>query len=809
MPSRRPGPRWLRRLVRILLLAVASLVTLALLAALAVVLLVRGSLPRLDGRADLAGLAAPVSVTRDSLGVPDITADSRADLARALGYLHAQDRFFQMDLQRRAAAGELAALLGPALLDTDRDVRRHRFRTRAEQVVRGLGREDRGLLEAYTDGVNAGLTALRSRPPEYLVLRQRPAPWRPADTILTLLAMCVDLSLDTAYTEAAYGTVRDTLPPALVELLLPRSNPWNAPLQTEAVPGIVLPDSATVDVRRWTFDGKSYGEVRTERVAPTRHDTAGSNNWAVAGPLTGHGGAILANDMHLAHGLPNIWYRCRMTWRDGDRLRTTVGVTLPGTHVMVVGSNGQVAWGFTNSMGDWADLVILERDPARPTRYLTPAGWADIERLPEVIEVAGAPADTLWVEETIWGPVWSTDTCGRTLALRWTAHDPEALNLNLRHLETASDVDAAVRLAGSLGIPPQNLVCADAAGRIAWALAGRIPRRVGWDGRVPMSWADGACRWDGYLDPAEEPRLIDPPDGLLWTANNRVAAGHDLALIGDGGYALGARARQIRDGLAAMDHGRERDHLALQLDDRALMLERWRGLALAVLDRAPGPADSLRQVFARVVRDEWSGRAEPGSVSYRLVRHVAFNCVDAVYDLLTRACVAADPEFNAAWLPYRHAVAWSVIAARPAHLLPPQAADWDQLVLQAVDQVMAAVVGDVEAHTWGAIHEVVVAHPFAPLAPRLSRWLAAPPLAMPGDSFMPRVQHRRSGASERLVVSPGREDEGLFHMPGGQSGHPWSPFFLAGHDAWVTGAATPLLPGAPTHRLVLQPDVLQ
>ncbi len=127
-------------------------------------------------------------------------------------------------------------------------------------------------------------------------------------------------------------------------------------------------------------------------------------------------------------------------------------------------------------------------------------------------------------------------------------------------------------------------------------------------------------------------------------------------------------------------------------------------------------------------------------------------------------------------------------------------------MLQAVDQAMASVAGDLQDHTWGAIHEVQVAHPFAQLVPRLSRWLAAPPLAMPGDSFMPRVQHRRSGASERLVVSPGREEDGLFHMPGGQSGHPWSPFFLAGHEAWVNGEATPLLPGAEAHRLTLRAE---
>jgi penicillin amidase len=790
------------------MLVIASLVALAALAVLTVVLLLRGSLPRVDGTLTIDGLDAPVTVARDDLGVPDIVAASRADAARALGVVHAQDRFFQMDLQRRGAAGELSALLGPALLDHDRDVRRHRFRARAEAIAAAATGLDRELLVAYAEGVNAGLASLRVRPPEYLALRQQPQPWRPADTILTLHAMCLDLSLDTARTEAAYALVRDTLPPALADLLLPRANPWDAPLQPDPVRGIVIPDSHAVDVRQWTFEGKPYADVRAEQVQPTRHDASGSNNWAVAGSLTAHGGAIVANDMHLAHGLPNIWYRVRMSWPEDGGRRVMTGVTLPGAHLLVTGSNGRLAWGFTNSMGDWADLVILEADSADSRRYRTPGGWATIERLPEVIAVAGAPADTLWVRQTIWGPVWGRDARGRELALRWTAHDAEAVNLALRSLEVADDVDAAVAAAGALGIPPQNLVCADHTGRIAWAIAGRIPRRVGWDGRLPVSWADGSCRWDGYLDAAEQPRIVDPPDGILWTANNRVTAGRDLDLIGDGGYALGARARQIRGGLLAMERGDEGDHLALQLDDRALMLATWRDLALAVLARAPAPADSLRQEFTRIVRDQWSGRAEPASVSYRLVRHLAFACVDDLYDLLTARCGAADPGFRSSWLPYRHAVARALLDQRPDHLLPPWRRDWDDVVLSAVDRVMASTAstpGGAPAHTWGAVNQVTVAHPFVQLSPRLARWLAAPVRPLAGDSFMPRVQHRRNGASERMVVSPGREEQGLFHMPGGQSGHFWSPWFLAGHEDWAEGRPAALEPGAVARRVVLEP----
>ncbi len=801
------GPVVCRRMGKWLLVVAGALVGIALLALLAGTVALRGSLPRLDGKGRLPGLTAPVEVTRDSLGVPDITARCRCDAARALGYLHAQDRFFQMDLLRRNAAGELAALLGSALVRTDRDTRRHGFRHLAEQVVAAAPDGDRAILEAYTAGVNAGLEDLKVRPFEYLVLRRRPEPWRPEDTVLALYSMFLDLTLSTAYTEEAWAAVRDNLPPALTAMLLPRGNRWEAPLETGSVPGVLIPDSSTVDVREWKYGGMTYARFRNSLRSVAPQDSSGSNSWAVAGNLTGHGGALLANDMHLGLQLPNIWYRVRMSWPAGDHKRSVVGVTLPGTPALVAGSNGQVAWGFTNSYGDWADLVILELDPGDSTRYRTPDGWRSFVPRLEVIRVAGGDPDTLWVDDTIWGPVWTTDTKGRPMALRWTAHDAGTVNVNLLHLESATDVGSVTALAGTLGMPQQNLVCADRQGRIAWTITGSIPRRVGWDGRLPVSWADGTCRWDGYLDPAEQPRIIDPAEGRIWTANNRVCAGKDLAVIGDGGYALGARARQIRDDLRALDHPVEKDMLAVQLEDRALFRARWRKLALAVLDRHPPLAGSPRDAFLRLVRDQWSGRADIESVSYRLARDFSFHCVDLVYEILIKPLYAAEPGFRPGWLPHRFAVTWEVIAAHPANLLPPMYDTWDDLVLAAVDRTMAQAAKDGRKpadYTWGARNVVTVAHPFARLLPRLSRWLAAPPQPLPGDSFMPRVQHRTSGASERMVVSPGREEDGLFEMPGGQSGHPLSPFFLAGHEAWARGLATGLLPGPVEHSLKLQ-----
>ncbi len=792
---------------RLLLLGLLGILTPVILG-LTGTLALRGSLARLDGQARVPGLQGPVAVTRDALGVPDIAASSRQDAARTLGYLHAQDRFFQMDLLRRAAAGRLAELLGPAVLETDRDTRRHLFSRRAERVLAAASPAEAALLEAYAAGVNAGLEDLRVRPPEYLFLRVKPEPWRPADTILTLHAMFLDLSYSNAATEKCWAAVRDNLPEALTGFLLPRSNRWEAPLQTDPVPGIVIPDSNEIDVRTWTFSGKSYREFQAELDSLNGHQKPGSNNWAVAGRRTAHGGALLASDMHLSLRLPNTWYRARLTWPEGDRTRALVGLTLPGTPLLVSGSNGQLAWGFTTSYGDFADLVILETDSTATDRYLTPDGWRTMTPVTEVIAVKGAPADTLRFRETIWGPVWDADSKGRPRALRWVAHDTEAANLKLAALEMAATVEEAALLAGTLGVPPMNLVCADSRGHIAWAHAGRIPRRLGWDGRLPVSWSDGSCRWDGYYPAQEQPRIVDPDEGLVWTANNRVVAGRDLARLGDAGYALGPRARQIRDRLRRLDHASEADMLAIQLDDEAWLMGQWRDLILEVLARHTPDPGSGRERFLAMVRDHWEGRAAPGSVSYRLVHHFKGTCEVFLYELLTGKLGTREPGFRQGLLPGGLAVTWEVLNARPAHLLAPWCTDWDDFMLQAVDQVMDNIAHEgipLEQYTWGRRNTVQVAHPFLAAAPRLERWLAAPARPLPGDYLMPRVQSSRFGASDRLVVSPGREELGILHMPGGQSGHPLSPYFLAGHHDWEKGKPTPLLPGPAVHRLVLVP----
>jgi penicillin amidase len=801
--SPQPRPEQKRQLRRTAAIALAALLASGGVLVVAAWLALRASLPALAGERRLPGLSAPVTVERDALGVPTVRGASRADVARAIGFLHAQERLFQMDLLRRGAAGELAELLGEAALDWDRTLRVHRFRSVATAALARLGDRDRALLAAYAEGVNAGVAALGTRPFEYLVLRAAPAPWRPEDSLLAVLAMFVELQDHRARRESDLGVLHDTLPPAVAAFLAPIGTSWDAPLSGDAPAPPPLPGPESLDLRRTAAAPAAAARHAGEEVA-----ALGSNNWALAGARTAHGGAIVADDMHLGLNVPNTWYRAALVYpaSHGGQARV-VGVTLPGTPALVVGSNGRVAWGFTNSYGDFADLVVLDQPTGADETYLAPGGPLRLEHVQETVRVRGGADELVDVERTIWGPVVDRDYRGRRRALRWTAHDPEAVGLDLVRLEEAATLTEALAAAGAAGIPAQNLVCADAAGRIGWTIAGRIPRRAGHDGRLPASWSDGARRWDGLLAPDEAPRIVDPPSGALWTANARTLDGAALALLGDGGYALGARARQIRDGLAALARASEADMLALQLDDRALFLARWQRLLLAALaDEAV--AGHSRRAEARTLVAAWGERATVDSAGYRIVRAFRLRLTDAVLADLTVACRAADDRFSTRSLGQAEDAVWRLVSEQPAHLLHPRHGSWDALLLAALDAVLDEIApGDapLAARTWGERNTARIRHPLSGALPGFAALLDMPADRLPGDADMPRFQSPSSGASQRMAVSPGREELGCFHMPGGQSGHPLSPFYRAGHAAWVRGEPAPFLPGPPAHTLRLVP----
>jgi penicillin amidase len=600
----------------------------------------------------------------------------------------------------------------------------------------------------------------------------------------------------------------DTLPAALVDFLVPAGTEFDAPLVGEPLQ-IPIPGPEVLDLRK-TPPAPALPKAAALRSPLESRDLAaavGSNNWAVAGSHTANGRGLLANDMHLGIRVPNTWYRASLLWPDGQGgTRRVTGVTLPGAPLVTVGSNGQVAWGFTNSYGDWSDLIVLDPAPNDPGSYLTPAGPKKLERFTETIHVKGGQDATEEVEQTIWGPVIRKDTKGRRLAMAWTAHDPQAVNLRIQELEMAGNLDEALAVAHRSGIPAQNFVVADASGRIGWTVVGQVPRRVGFDGRRPTSWADGSRRWDGWLAPEEVPQVVDPAAGRVWTANSRVVDGDALAKLGDGGYAFGARSRQIRDDLMGVEKATPADMLKIQLDDRALFLSPWRDLLLRTLTPEAVKDHPRRAELKKIVETTWTGRASVDSAAYRVVRFFKQTLSDQIFASLVGPCQAADAELCFPSIQLQGQI-WKLVNERPAHLLDPRYKSWDEAILASIDSSLDFYQkqGTPLNVPWGVRNTSVIQHPLSQAVPFLARFLDVPPHQLPGDENMPRVQGVFFGASERLAVSPGEEEKGYFHMPVGQSGHPMSPYYQKGHEAWMKGEPTPFLPGPAQHTLKLVP----
>ncbi len=818
----------MRRFLKILLIALGVILVAAIAGAFWGRGQIRGSLPQLEGSRQLAGLSAPVSIQRDPLGIPSIHGTTREDVARALGFLHAQDRFFQMDLARRRAAGELSALIGARAVAIDHEIRVHRFRAEAQRAVKVLTTANHRILEAYADGVNSGLASLAAPPFEYLVLRQRPQPWLVEDSFLVVLSMFITLQDTDGSYESTLGTMHDVLPQPMFEFLAPKGTEWDTPVlgETFSTPPVPGPDVYNLRSRRagrttlplpdrpprvQLSPGPSDLDLGIWDLGFADRSAIGSNNWAVSGAHTADGRAIVANDMHLFIRVPNTWYRASMEWPDAAQGEPhhLVGVTLPGVPALVTGSNTHIAWGFTNTWADWGDLVELEVDPANKDRYRTPDGWRDFERFDETIPVAGGAAQHEQVRWTIWGPVLGPDHRGRLRAYAWAAHAADRLATTVTPLESAQTIEEAFDEANGLGTPGQNLVVADRSGRIGWSVYGAIPRRIGMDGMLPSSWADGSRGWKGWLDRVEYPRILNPPEGRIWTANARVVGGEMLQKLGDGSYDVGTRARQIRDRLMARDRFTARDMLDIQMDASSRFLDRWRTLLLDALTPAALVAHSNRAELRRLVETGWSWRAAPDSAAYAFVHRFRELLSERIMAFLLSECYEADPTFDYATVRRREGPIWRLVNEKPTHLLDPQYASWDDLILATLDEVItettqrgSSALGE---HRWSEYNNTMFRHPLSAAIPFAGRWLDMPAKPLAGDLYTIQVHSGSLGASERMVVSPGHENEGLMHMPTGQSGHPLSPFYANSHEAWVNGDPTPFLPGPAEYSLTLTP----
>ncbi len=501
----------MNRILRWSLIGLATITVLAATGATAGYLYLRGSLPQTQGDAVLAGLDRPVEIVRDGDGIPTIRAQSEADAYRALGYVHAQDRLWQMEFMRRTVAGRLSEVVGPGTLPIDRFMRVMNFRHQAEAQQAHLSQETLDGLEAYTEGVNAYLETDPVLPLEFHIMRSSPEPWSVADSLSWTRVMALQLSGNWRG-EVNRMRLAERLEDDDIDLLFPGD---------DGDERVTLKD--TREAAR-TLPLKELAEV----LPPELQTQSASNAWIVSGEHSSSGAPLLANDPHLALQTPGYWYLARIELPGDIR----VGATSPGVPFHILGRNSTLAWGMTTTHSDTQDLFIERIDPEDSERYLTPDGPRDFETREEVIAVRGQDEpERLSVRHTRHGPVISDAVAsasgvvdeGHVLALAWPALREDDLTPQAIHeANRARDVPEALEALQNAHSPQQNVHLADSAGNIAVTAPARVPVRKRGDGTMPVPGWDDSYGWDGFIPLDALPQSVNPPEGRLINANNRL-----------------------------------------------------------------------------------------------------------------------------------------------------------------------------------------------------------------------------------------------------------------------------------------------
>ncbi len=829
--SRRRRPqrnRWLRR-AGVLCSAVLALAGSTALA------LWRSGLPQLEGEALLPGLASPVEIRRDAFGIPHIVAGSDHDAAMAQGWVHSQDRLWQMEWQRRISAGRLSELIGEETLDIDRFLRTLGVHRAAQRAAEELPERSRRVLQAYADGVNAYLATSPSLPPEFRILRApRPAPWTPADSIAwtKMLAWNLggnqQLELLRMRIHRAVGSERaDELFPAAPFPVAPSEVPAHGSIEGLALLG---------DQLRALGGFGSYD--------------AGSNAWVVAGRHTTDGRPIVANDPHLGAQLPSPWYLIEL---QGDQLHVA-GASLPGLPLIAIGRSRHVAWGLTNLGADVQDWVVERLDPATPDQYRASEGWRPLLLREERIAVRGRhEEERLVVRATHNGPLLSDVTedaawgelaeeAPTALALRWSALDGGDTTFDafvgLNHAVDEASIDAALR---QWVAPPMNVVWADSKGSIGWRTTGRVPRRADGAGRLPIPGWLAAAEAPRYIAYEELPAETNPPRGYIVSANQRPPAPSTGPFLGED-WAPPFRANRIARTLsAAIEAGVPLDTTqmrAIQHDVGSDYAARLRMILLRVpLDNA---TDRERRAMTMLAR--WDGVNRPDDIGPSILqawqRHLLLAVVDddlgADDGLAWRAAEGLHRRQSTfllalldSSLPRTQGARRETGMVRPTQLASPQPnvlgpfgslpdARWcddrGSLVVEscaetaaraltaALDELAEMHGPRMESWRWGDVHRTQLSH--APLSQvRWLRPLVHRSLRAGGDAFSPNAgpvdwsepyDHTHMPGF-RQIVRPGPMDHGTgliegegnraiesddrWIFAGGSSGHPASDHY--------------------------------
>ncbi|MGC9523000.1 MAG: penicillin acylase family protein [Anaerolineae bacterium] len=754
----------------------------------------RRRLPRVDGTLRIPGLERPVEVLRDRWGVPHIYAASERDLAFAQGFVHAQDRLWQMEFNRRLVAGRLAEVLGEEALQVDRWIRTLRMRHVAEQEAEALSGTVRSLLEAYADGVNACIAHERL-PVEFTLLHFRPEPWTPADTIAWGKMMSWSLSVNWE-TELLRQALIDRLGPARAAELEPG--------YLTRCPTITAPGGT---------GGAALGRASDARThtGPSAFDGLGSNSWAIGATRSATGAPIFANDMHMGVELPAVWYENHLVAAD---LNLT-GITFPGVPGIVSGHNGHLAWGFTNGFADVQDLYIehLRRtaDGRLEAEYC--GAWEEAQVVREEIRVKGGETVTEEVIITRHGPIINSlagDFAGEApLALRWTSLEPDSLMSALYAMNRAADCDGFREALRGWSAPIQNIVYADTQGAIAYSLPGKIPIRAKGDGRVPVPGWTGEYEWEGYIPFDELPHMTSPAADYIASANNRIVdevypyhLGFDTC--------VGDRAQRIVELIEAQPSIDlayvERMH-GDQVSPYARKMARFLG-SLPVDEDDP----ALKRVVALMA--DWDGALHAESAAAAIyevfVREMLRLLLEPRLGDLTSRVMGKGPT--------PHLEGGSMFGARSwewlERILEEPESDWFDLgggetrddcareALRRTIEVLRDELGpDMQTWSWGRLHTLTLGHIVGRAAP-LDRVFNRGPYPLGGDhtTLWATGSSRHDvhgtqvvGPVYRMIVDLGDLRSSRSVLLPGQSGRVASPHYDDQIDAWFDVAYHPML----------------
>jgi len=799
--------RWLRRLAAVVLVVLLGL-------ALAFWLYSRQVLPQTEGMLTVAGLKAPLTIARDAHGIPSIKADSMEDLVFGLGFVHAQDRLWQLETHRRIGSGRLAEAFGEPALESDRFLRALGVRRAAAAQWALASPESRALLTAYAAGVNRYVRShLGAWPPEFLILGLKPEDWEPVDSLAWSIMMAWDLGGNWT-TELQRMRLALKLPVDRINELIP-PYPGEKPL-------------ATADYAALYRDLKIDGQLAQQALSsapPSGIEGVGSNNWVVHGSHTVSGKPLLANDPHLKLSAPALWYFARLEAPGFKQ----AGATLPGLPLVVLGQNQHIAWGYTNTAPDVQDLYLERIKPDDASRYQTPDGWAAFTTLTETIKVKGKPDVQLTLRATRHGPVISDsgvtdDLIGPkgkpsyALAMRWVALEPEfdAVAAGLA-MSRATSVQDYVKASAAWLAPMQNMAVADRDGHIGMVAAGKVPvRKPEHDlrGLVPALGWDARYDWAGFIPAAETPREIDPARGWIATANQRIH-GPDYPHYLTSEWAAPYRQQRIEQLLQATAKHDLASLRAIQADQLSLgtlkllpYLQKAKSghpLAAAAQARLQGfdgvlgadhVAPTLLWAWSRqLTLDLFTDRVGGEAAMQKLLGARSFR--DALEGVLER---------NDAW--------WCKTAAQS-----DCQAQVDAAFTRALDELQARLGGDVANWQWGRVHQARSEHrPFSRVKP-LAGWFEAR-VAVGGDSFsvnVGRVSQRPDattgelylddhGPSLRALYDLGDPSRSRFVHSTGQSGLPFSPHYRDFVATWAKVEDVPLWgDGQPGRVLTLQP----